>query len=159
VAPTGEEDLRPEPNIVRQVPSLGQTGGMSDSPHSAAASAVGYIYQVKWALYEVLQKSRDRPDHAISLEKLDDVAWEAEDADTPLELLQLKHHAAESGPIGDMNSDVWRTLRVWMDSAQNASSDQADFYLVTTQTAAEGSALDALHPNQRDVERAGLLHE
>lgn len=65
------------PIPTRHRPNLGQTRGMSDSPHGAAASAVGYLYQVKWALLEVLRRAHDRPDHAISLEKLDDVAWEA----------------------------------------------------------------------------------
>ncbi|WP_431236729.1 ABC-three component system protein [Mycolicibacterium aichiense] len=127
---------------------------MSDSLHSAADSAVGYIYQVKWALYEVLQKSRDRPDHSISLEKLDDVAWESEG--TPRELLQLKHHAG-TGPVGDMNPDVWRTLRVWMDAIQDASVELPDLYLVTTEIASQGSALAALRLNGRDPELAETL--
>ena len=127
---------------------------MSDSFHSAAESAVGYIYQVKWALYELLSKSRSRPDNAISLERLDDVAWESEG--TPQELLQLKHHAA-SGSIGDMDSDVWRTLRVWMDALKDATAEMPDLYLVTTEIASQNSALAALRLNGRDPELALAL--
>lgn len=56
-----------------------------------------------------------------------------------------------------MSSDLWRTLRVWMDSIEVASADLPDLYLVTTQTVAAGSALDALHPNGRDPDRAETL--
>ncbi|BBZ77470.1 hypothetical protein MANY_28070 [Mycolicibacterium anyangense] len=140
------------PIPTRHRPNLGQTRGMSDSPHGAAASAVGYLYQVKWALLEVLRRAHDRPDHAISLEKLDDVAWEARGL--PRELLQLKHHEASSGSISDKSDDVWRTLRAWMDSVDLASGEVPDLYLITTQSAAVGSGLEALRLSERNSEIA-----
>lgn len=121
---------------------------MSSSSHGAAASAVGYLYQVKWALLEVLRAAHDRPDQAISLEKLEDVAWERQG--DPVQLLQLKHHHASAGRIGDKDGDVWRTLSAWLDVPLAAGADPPDLYLITTQISAERSALEALRPPNRD---------
>lgn len=121
---------------------------MSSSSHGAAASAVGYIYQIRWALLEVLRAAHERPDQAISIEKLEDVAGEQHDS--PVRLLQLKHHQVSAGAVGDMDDDVWRTVRVWLDSPLAAGVDPPDLYLVTTQIAADRSALEALRPPDRD---------
>jgi hypothetical protein len=125
---------------------------MSSSSHGAAASAVGYIYQIRWALLEVLRAAHERPDQAISIEKLEDVAGEQHDS--PVRLLQLKHHQVSAGAVGDMDDDVWRTVRVWLDSPLAAGVDPPDLYLVTTQIAADRSALEALRPPDRDPAQA-----
>ena len=49
---------------------------------SAGSSAVGYLYQIRYALYLILKKI----DLEISIERLDDVAFESEGS--PIELLQ-----------------------------------------------------------------------
>jgi hypothetical protein len=127
------------------------------SSHSAASSALGYLYQTQWPLLELLRRSEERPDHAVSLELHDDVAWE--DDGTPVELLQLKHHLRERGGLGDRDADVWRTLRAWMDTVDVGDPNGPALTLVTTQTAAEGSAAEALRPPHPDPIRALSLLE
>lgn len=123
------------------------------SSHSAAASAVGYLYQVKYALLEVLRVATSRPDRAISLERIEDVGWEQEgDA---VQLLQLKHHQASASSVSDKDDDVWRTIRGWLDAPTAQSAHPPDLYLITTQTATPGSALEALRPPSRNTDLAG----
>jgi len=123
--------------------------------HDAAASAVGYIFQTQWGLLEVIRASTDRPDQLMSFERIDDIAWETEERD-PEQLLQLKHHLTR-GTVTDKNVDVWRTLRVWMDAVSVNTVEHAEFFLVTTDIAAEGSALALLRHTARDVEAAERL--
>jgi hypothetical protein len=44
---------------------------MTAGQHNASASAVGYLYQVNWALIELLESAPTKPDQAISLETHD----------------------------------------------------------------------------------------
>lgn len=48
----------------------------------ASASALGYLYQVRYALFVLLQGVKENPDCGISLERLDDVTFD--DKGTPL---------------------------------------------------------------------------
>lgn len=133
---------------------------MSASSHDAASSALGYLYQSQWPLLELLRNSLDRPDQSITLELFDDVAWE--DQGTPTQLLQLKHHAAQGRVLGDMSSDIWRTVRVWMDGVDVTDPDGPTLCLVTTQSAGAGSAAAALRPEEsggRDATAARELLE
>ena len=59
--------------------------------HSAAASAGGYLYQVRWALLNLLREAPTRPDEVLKLEMHDDVSWE-DVTGTATELLQTKLH-------------------------------------------------------------------
>jgi len=65
---------------------------------SAADSALGYLYQVQVALLWSLRRLRTGEDIAVSLETLDDVAFES--AGRPDELLQTKHHQSPSSQPG-----------------------------------------------------------
>jgi hypothetical protein len=124
--------------------------------HSAAASAAGYLYQTDWALVDLLRKAHSRPDHAITLELHDDVAWtNVDDASDPLELLQVKlHMTSTSVGLSDMATDIWKTLRIWMDRPDVGDSQGPELSLVTTSVATEGTAAYALRPSTRDVELA-----
>jgi len=104
--------------------------------HSAAASAVGYSHQTAWALLELLRQAPERPDQQITLEMHDDVAWERDGV--PLELTQVKHHG-KAGGLGDRSDDLWRTLKVWMDSAYCNDSEGPLMGLVTTNYAKTGT--------------------
>jgi len=106
--------------------------------HSAAASALGYQYQINWALVELLKRGVTRPDQAITLELHDDVAWDQ--TGHPVERIQVKHHLNRQSGLGDASTDVWRTLKVWMDTANPTDSSAALLTLITTATAATGSA-------------------
>ncbi|MGW0182161.1 ABC-three component system protein [Nocardia sp. NPDC003345] len=104
---------------------------------------------------ELLRTGPDRPDAAISLELFDDIAWE--EAGTPTELLQVKHHESRSRSLTDRSKDVWKTIQVWMDTASPGDAYGPELVLVTTQLAATGSAMAALRAVDRDVEKAAAI--
>ena len=116
--------------------------------HDASASALGYLYQAKWALLELFRWSSERPDVAISLELHDDVAWEV--ANRPVDLLQTKLHQRTTRTLGDRDDDLWRTIRSWMDTHDPGDAEGPWLTLVTTQHAREGSAAAALRSPSRD---------
>jgi hypothetical protein len=76
----------------------------SSSDFSAAPSALGYLFQIRYAL--VLLLRADEPENVISIEKLDDVAFE-EDGE-PKQLLQFKHHVINSATLTDSSTDFGR---------------------------------------------------
>ncbi|MEU9979307.1 ABC-three component system protein [Streptomyces sp. NPDC051014] len=130
---------------------------MGKGSHSAAPNAIGYQHQTWWALVELLRSGASRPDAAITLELYDDVAWEQQGLAT--ELLQVKHHIGQHRTLTDSATDLWRTLKVWMDEAGPADPDGPALVLVTTQTAAEDTAVAALRPHSRDEAEALRLLE
>jgi hypothetical protein len=129
-----------------------ETQVMPAGQHNASASAVGYLYQVNWCLVELLRNAANRPDQAISLETHDDVAWEK--SGSPVELLQAKHHVGVSAGLGDKDTDIWRTLLVWMNTAQPADPQGPGLVLVTTSVAQAGTAARALRADVRDTSAA-----
>ncbi|MFI9616765.1 ABC-three component system protein [Streptomyces sp. NPDC052023] len=130
---------------------------MGKGSHSAAPNAIGYQHQTWWALVELLQNGASRPDAALSLELYDDVAWERKG--TATELLQVKHHIGQHRSLTDTATDVWRTLKVWMDEACPSDPAGPALALVTTETAAEGTAVAALCPRSRNEAEAKRLLE
>jgi hypothetical protein len=126
--------------------------------HGAAGSALGYLYQTDWALLELLRRAHDRPDQALTLELFDDVAWDA--AGLPQELLQLKHHISATGDLTDYGVDIWRTLRVWLDSPMARDQQGPLLTLVTTAVASPGSAASLLKndPTRNPVNALGILN-
>lgn len=128
---------------------------MASGEHSAAASAAGYLYQVRWALLNLLREGRTRPDQALSLEMLDDVGWEDEHG-TATELLQTKLHARATAGLGDKDTDIWKTLLIWLKRPDATDPNGPDLALVTTSTAQPGTAAYALCPDRavRDVPAA-----
>jgi hypothetical protein len=126
---------------------------MASASHGAAPSAVGYQHQTWWALVELLRSGASRPDAAITLELHDDVAWERDG--TPTQLLQVKHHQSTSRQLTDASTDLWRTLKVWVDTALPGDASGPELLLVTTQTAGTGTAVAALRPETLD-ERAAM---
>ncbi len=121
---------------------------MSSSPHSAASSALGYLYQTQWPLLALLDRHPgERPDAAITLELHDDVAWEE---GTPTELIQSKHHLRSTRKLGDKDADWWRTIRAWMHAGDPGDPNGPMLTMVTTLTAASESAAEALRPPSPD---------
>jgi hypothetical protein len=111
---------------------------------SARPAALGYLYQVRFAL--LLLMSRGYPDGRITIEKFDDVAFDTDG--TPTELLQLKHRIASTGSLTDASSDLWKTIRIWAEEVRvgGVAAEQTLFSLVTTGRAAAHSAAWYLHP-------------
>jgi len=120
----------------------------------ASASALGYIYQVRYALLLSLERigQVDDPDNCfISIEKLDDIAFD--DGADPIELLQTKYHGSP-GNLTDRSPDFWKTIRIWSEyiSSSEMNFEEADFTLLTTESLAEGSLASKLGvDDRRDV--------
>jgi hypothetical protein len=135
-----------------------ETADMASGEHSAAASAGGYLYQIRWALVNLLRNAATRPDQVISLEMHDDVAWANLDG-TPTELLQTKLHASAAAGLGDKDTDMWKTLLIWLKRADATDPNGPELALVTTSTAQPGTAAHALRPDpvDRDVDDAVTL--
>jgi hypothetical protein len=116
------------------------------SDFSAAPSALGYVYQFELALLGYL--GRDDPALAISIELLDDVAFEGEQT----ELLQSKLEITP-GSLTDASVNLWKTLRVWAES--DSANPGAVLILMTTGHAPEGSIAALLRDDgSRDPARA-----
>lgn len=128
---------------------------MASGEHNAAAPAAGYLYQVRWALLNLLREGKTRPDQVISLEMLDDVGWE-DAVGTATELLQTKLHADQAAGLGDKDRDIWKTLLIWLKRSDVKDPSGPDLALVTTSNAAPGSAAFLLRrdPATRDVATA-----
>lgn len=133
---------------------------MSKSQFDATNSLLGYIYQIRYSLLLSLKKMRevdDPDDYFVSIETIDDVAFEK--YGSPEELLQTKYHG-NPGNISNKSADIWKTIRVWIESYKNrqVSFSNTTLFLVTTQKSATGSLADLLSASgSRDVEKALCL--
>lgn len=127
------------------------------SDFSAGPSALGYLYQIRHALVMVLA-SRN-PALVVSIEKLDDVAFEESGEAT--ELLSLKHRIKSTANLSDSSTDIWKTLRIWATKVANDEVDLSSVILslVTTATASAGSAAALLRDdgNRDETEALKLL--
>ena len=90
------------------------------SPFSAADAALGYLYQVRSALLWALQRQRSDADFLVSIETLDDVAFETAGGE-PTELLQTKHHRSRAASLSDSSVDLWKSLRIWFEGTDRKS--------------------------------------
>lgn len=124
---------------------------MSSPSHGASHSALGYLYQSQWPLLQLLRRSGEQPDMALTLELHDDVSWEQEGK--PVELLQIKHHVDHERGLGDMDVDLWKTLAVWMDAHAPADPLGPVLTLVTTRVVTQGAAY-VLRPESRQPGQA-----
>ncbi len=123
----------------------------------AQNQALGYLYQVLYALLLLLKAGITDPEAQISIEYLDDIAFEKEG--TPSELIQTKHHINAKASLTDSSTDLWRTIRVWCeDLLQNKlQTENVTFTLITTEHAAANSAACKLRPHasgSRNVDEA-----
>ncbi len=120
----------------------------AEDKFSAPAPALGYLYQVWYALYLIL--TAESEDTGIFIEKLDDIQLGEH-------LVQTKHHVDEES-LGDSSSDLWKTIRVWSEHLQNdiiSLKDSCILTLITTSTAKDGSIADLLRDdNHRDTHKA-----
>ncbi|PAV27076.1 hypothetical protein CF392_02780 [Tamilnaduibacter salinus] len=128
-----------------------------NSSFDASPSALGYIYQVRYALLLALQKIdkvEDPDDCLVSIEKIDDISFHSEGS--PHELLQSKYHSSH-GNLSDRSPDIWKTIRVWSEHLTSISdTEDVTFTLITTETVAEDSLASWLSPDEavRNVDAA-----
>ena len=89
----------------------------------ASLSALGYLYQCRYALLLALQHDEDS-DLQMSIEKLDDVAFLGDGVAhiNPAELLQFKHHIKRQGGLSDKSADIWKTIRIWSELSSRRRS-------------------------------------
>ena len=122
------------------------------SNHQATEQMLGYLYQIRYALALLLKN--DNPDYQISIEKFDDVAFDKDGQ--PVQLIQLKHHIKQKGNLTDSSADLWRTLKVWIDSLAQKPEllDSTEFLIITTAIAPKNSAAGYLRQNDRDPNTA-----
>jgi hypothetical protein len=106
--------------------------------HQAAEQMIGYLYQARYALYLLL--SSDDEQSEISIEKFDDVSFGT--GDTPEIMIQLKHHVKEYGDLNNASTDIWRTLKVWIDAVKENKNliSKTKFIIMTTASAPVGTA-------------------
>ncbi|EJM7233869.1 TPA: ABC-three component system protein [Vibrio cholerae] len=129
----------------------------STSQFDASPSMLGYIYQIRFALYLSLKKLSDLADPEqfnVSIEKLDDIAFD--NNGSPEELLQTKFHGNE-GNLTDRSPDIWKTIRIWVESIKSGEITLGNVILslVTTQAVAEDSLASLLGVGPtRDIEEA-----
>lgn len=120
----------------------------------ASASALGFQHQIRWALYELLMDAKRTGNRTqrMTLEIYDDVAITDEDG-RPQKAIQLKQHRGTT-PLTDASVDLWKTLRVWLETPSLADEHGPTLYLVTTAPIQGGSAAWFLQEDCRDVARA-----
>ena len=125
---------------------------------TAAPAALGYLYQCRYALYLLLERSRTDTDAQVSVEKFDDIAFEK--AGTPEELVQTKHHVGKASDLSDTSPELWTTLRAWAEAIMNGviSPPAAILTIITTARAADSSAAGYLKDGlKRDPTKAHEL--
>lgn len=122
------------------------------SNHQASEQMLGYLYQVRYALNLLLDN--DNSKFQISIEKFDDVAF-SEDG-TPKQLIQLKHHVKQAGDLTDYSTDLWRTLKVWIDliSENKGLVNETSFIIITTASVPSDTAAAYLKSEGRKPEEA-----
>lgn len=128
-----------------------------ENSHGAARSALGYLYQCRYALFAGLCALADRPELLISIEKFDDVAFDA--SGDPTELIQTKHHVESCGDLTDGSVDLWKTMGIWLTRVAEdfEAPFRTSFILVTTAHAPDGSAASTLRVRDRNEEAADKL--
>lgn len=121
---------------------------------SARAPALGYLYQCRYALLESLSKISDSSNFNLSIETLDDIVFESEN--NALELLQTKHSVNKFCNLTDASTDLWKTLRIWIERLHSNEINEDSFcYLITTNKAGENSAASYLRIDaSRDIDKA-----
>lgn len=125
-----------------------------ETTFSAADSLVGYLYQMRVALLLSLQRLPTGANFVVSVETLDDVAFE-DKGGTPQELVQTKHHRSREANLTDASPDLWKSLRIWFEAAEAGHViPGTSLHLLTTALAADGSVASRLRKTDRDVAAA-----
>lgn len=116
--------------------------------HSAADSASGYLYQVRYALYAALSRQKSEPGLSVSIETYDDVAFD--DGGSPKERIQTKH-TRTAKTLSDYAVEFWKTFGIWLDVVKDRPEElgRTKLILVSTAKVAEGSGLSFLRPEGR----------
>lgn len=125
--------------------------------HTAPGQTAGYLYQCRYALLLALQHTASSPSLLLSIEQLDDVAFE--EGAEPVARLQAKHQLVRAATLTDSCTDLWKTIGIWATEVASDPSklDTQRLLLVTTAEAPAGSAASFLRVNNRDEAAARAL--
>jgi hypothetical protein len=125
--------------------------------YSASEQGLGYIYQARLALLQLLQLPEDT---AVFLEKDDDLDFV--DKDGSKSLASLKHKAV-GDRLTDLSTDFWKSVRIWLAryTRDGRGASNLRFFLFTTGTVPATSFLKGFLPAQagRDGETKTLAEQ
>lgn len=118
--------------------------GRTTDQFSAGEQGLGYIYQARLALLQLLQLPEDT---AIFLEKDDDLDFI--DSDGGKSLASLKHKAI-GDRLTDLSTDFWKSVNIWLTryKRDGRAISNLRFFLFTTGTVSSGSFLARLLPDK-----------
>jgi hypothetical protein len=107
---------------------------------SAGEQALGYVYQLRYALYALLKL---REEDGIFIERDDDV--NSVDASGAPTLNSLKHKKP-GDTVNDLSEDFWKSVRVWLARYREGGTTTsiARFFMVTTATVSPASFVASL---------------
>lgn len=113
----------------------------------ASEQALGYLYQVRYALLLLIKAGTEDTSAQIAIESLDDIVFSKEGS--PRELIQTKHHLNQKASLSDASSDLWKTLRVWSENFLQNKLDTKNVILtlITTAQAPKDSVASKLRPH------------
>ncbi|MDD5702744.1 MAG: hypothetical protein PHU23_11925, partial [Dehalococcoidales bacterium] len=111
---------------------------------SAGEQALGYFYQVRYALLQMIRLPEDT---ACFIERDDDIDFT--DPEEGQILASLKHKAP-SDRLTDLSPDFWKSVRIWLTrfKAGKQADETLTFFLFTTGTVAGGSFLEHFLPGK-----------
>lgn len=119
------------------------TGSPTDK-FSAGEQGLGYIYQARLALLQLLQLPEST---TVFIEKDDDLDFV--DTDGSKSLASLKHKAV-GDRMTDLSPDFWKSVRIWLARYRrdDRSASTLRFFLFTTGTVSDTSFLKGFLPSQ-----------
>lgn len=114
---------------------------------SAGPQGLGYIYQPRLALLELI-KQPERT--GVLIEGQDDLEFVGEDGNRSLASLKHRFHGST---LTDLSTDFWKSVRIWLDRYQKSgkSTSHLQFYMFTTATVSDNSFLNAFLPDVSDT--------
>lgn len=118
--------------------------GKTTDQYSAGEQGLGYIYQARLALLQLLQLPEGT---AIFLEKDDDLDFIQGNGGKSLASLK---HKAIGDKLTDLSTDFWKSVNIWLVryKADGRIASNLRFFLFTTGTVSTGSFLARLLPAQ-----------
>ncbi|GCE09481.1 ABC-three component system protein [Dictyobacter aurantiacus] len=129
---------------------------------SAQDPALGYLFQIRYALLFLLEAREDGQEFELAIENLDDIDIVKDGNE--LKLIQIKLHRNPDF-LTDACSDLWKTIRIWCTNLKNKKIQLENVVLtiLTTGIAPNGSIANMLRPKpfgNRDVDTAveKLIH-
>lgn len=113
----------------------------NESSFSAAEPALGYLYQIRYALLQTLRLPEET---TCLIEGDDDIDYT--DPEEGRLLASLKHKAP-GDTLTDLSPDFWKSVRIWLSYYLSNQGATCAFFLFTTGSVAADSFLATFLPN------------